>query len=161
MESKTTEMGKCDTEIKKRIGQAKQTFQNMEHVLADNKLALYVRQKVFRFYWHPVLTCGSETWTLNKQRNGTKQLRCVLYEEFSKPHGHQRRQTKVLKRGRHRIKASWRNQDSTSKVCWPCVWNSSSQLERWTEREREVDGEKRSGTGLEDEQMEVKGSTWL
>ena len=62
-----TTNGKCDTEIKARIGQAKQTFQKMRHILTNSKLAFQVRERVLRCYVHPILMYGSEAWTMSKQ----------------------------------------------------------------------------------------------
>ena len=58
--------GRCDTEIKSRITQSKQTFTKMKSILTNKKLAFQVRERVIQCYILPVLMYGCEAWTINK-----------------------------------------------------------------------------------------------
>ena len=63
---KITEDGKNEEEIKKRIEQARKTFNSMREVLTARRLGMSTKlQLVNTFVWS-VLLYGSETWTLTK-----------------------------------------------------------------------------------------------
>ena len=57
--------GKCDTEIKRRIGIAKDAFQKMRRILTDRKLSVHIKIKILHCYVYPILTYGSECWTIS------------------------------------------------------------------------------------------------
>ena len=61
-----TEDGKCDTEIRKRIGMAKSTFINMKSILISKQITNKLKLRIARCYVYSILLYGSESWTLNK-----------------------------------------------------------------------------------------------
>ena len=61
-----TSNGKCDKEISRRIGMAKSAFQRMKTVLLNPKLHMDTKQRVLRTYIMPILTYGSDTWTISQ-----------------------------------------------------------------------------------------------
>ena len=61
-----TEDGKCDTEIRKRIGMAKSTFINMKSILTSKQITNKLKMRIARCYVYSILLYGSESWTLNK-----------------------------------------------------------------------------------------------
>lgn len=61
-----TEDGRCETEIKKRIGLAKNTFYNMKHLLTSRQTNNKLKMRVIKCYIYPTLLYGAETWTMNK-----------------------------------------------------------------------------------------------
>ena len=60
--------GRCHTEIKSRICQAKATFHKMKQILTNINLSLETRKRVLKSYIEPVLLYGCEAWTINKQQ---------------------------------------------------------------------------------------------
>ena len=61
-----TEDGKCDDEIKRRIGIAKTTFCRMNKVLTSRMISLDTRKRIFQCYILSTLTYGAETWSISK-----------------------------------------------------------------------------------------------
>ena len=59
-----TSDGKCDTEIKKRIAMAKDTFEKLSNIFKDRKLNIK-KNKLLKCYVHSVLLYGSECWTIS------------------------------------------------------------------------------------------------
>ena len=62
-----TENGKCDEEIKMRIGMAKDAFQKLQKIVKNSKLSLDIRKWTLDCYVKPILTYGSESWTISSQ----------------------------------------------------------------------------------------------
>ena len=62
-----TSDGRCTTEIKSRIGQAKAAFNKMKSILCNKSLSMNVRNRVLKCYIEPVLLYGSESWNINEQ----------------------------------------------------------------------------------------------
>ncbi len=62
-----TSDGRCDTEIKKRIALAKDTFQKLEKVLKNRTLTIVTKKRVLNSYVLSVLLYGSECWTISSQ----------------------------------------------------------------------------------------------
>ena len=60
-----TEDGKCDIEIKRRIGMAKDTFNKLEKVLKSRKMLMSTKKRVLECYVISVLLYGSECWTIS------------------------------------------------------------------------------------------------
>ena len=58
--------GRCDTEIKKCIGMAKDTFQKLEKVLRNHKSAMETK-RVLDAYVMSILMYGSKCWTISPQ----------------------------------------------------------------------------------------------
>ena len=61
-----TEDGRCETEIKCRIAQAKETFGNMKQLLTKS-LQKSTKIKIVKTLVWITLLYGSETWTLKKE----------------------------------------------------------------------------------------------
>ena len=59
--------GKCQTEVKNRISQAKTTFHKMKHILTNANLSVETRKRVMKCYIEPMLLYGCEAWTINKE----------------------------------------------------------------------------------------------
>ena len=62
----TTNDGKCEQEIKRRIELARTAFQNMSKVLTSRKINIQTRKRLLQCYVWSTLLYGSETWTLHK-----------------------------------------------------------------------------------------------
>ena len=60
------EDGKCEEEIKRRIGQARSAFNNMKAVLCSRKLPLPSRVRLLKCYVWATLLYGVETWTVSQ-----------------------------------------------------------------------------------------------
>ncbi|XP_069972232.1 uncharacterized protein [Penaeus vannamei] len=65
--SMVSEDGRCDTEIRKRIGIAKDTFQKLGTVFKDRRLGSETKVRVLDCYVNSVLLYGSECWTISAQ----------------------------------------------------------------------------------------------
>ena len=61
-----TEDGKCDKEIKRRIGIARTAFECMSKILTSRNISIEVRSCIAKFYIWSTLLYGAETWTLTK-----------------------------------------------------------------------------------------------
>ena len=61
-----TEDGKCDKEIKKRIGIARTTFESMAKILTSRNISIELRSHIAKCYIWSTLLYGAETWTLTK-----------------------------------------------------------------------------------------------
>ena len=63
--STITSDGRNDAEIKIRIGMAKDAFQKMEKVIKNKNITIETRNRVLQCYVIPILTYGSECWTIS------------------------------------------------------------------------------------------------
>ena len=61
--SNITSDGRCVTEVKCRIAQAKRAFVELDNILKNKKMSM----RVLKCYVHPILQYGCETWTLNAE----------------------------------------------------------------------------------------------
>ncbi len=61
-----TEDGKCDSEIRRRIGFAKDVFQRLGNVLKNNNISMDTRKRILKCYVLSILTYGSECWTISQ-----------------------------------------------------------------------------------------------
>ena len=61
-----TENGKCEREIKRRIGVAKSSFDKMHKVLTSRIINISGRLRLAKCYIWSTLLYGAETWTLSK-----------------------------------------------------------------------------------------------
>ena len=62
-----TEDGKCENEIKRRIGIAKTTFSKMTKVMTSRKIHLKTRKRILQCYVWSTLLYGVETWTISRK----------------------------------------------------------------------------------------------
>jgi hypothetical protein len=62
-----TSDGRCNTEIRSRIGQAKSVFNQMKHFLWNKHVSLQTRKRVVQTYLKLVMCYGCEVWTINKR----------------------------------------------------------------------------------------------
>ena len=62
----TTEDGKCDKEIKRRIEIARTAFENMSKILTSRNININVRLRIAKCYIWSTLLYGAEIWTLTK-----------------------------------------------------------------------------------------------
>ena len=62
-----TQDGRCETEVKARIAQAKSAFVKMKSLLTNKSIGLEIRKKILRCYIEPILLYGCEAWTLTKK----------------------------------------------------------------------------------------------
>ena len=58
--------GKCNTEIKKRIGQSKTTFNSMKCIFTNSKISIRTKIHAMKAYIWSILLYGCECWTLTK-----------------------------------------------------------------------------------------------
>uniref|UniRef100_A0AAQ6A1U7 ribonuclease H n=1 Tax=Amphiprion ocellaris TaxID=80972 RepID=A0AAQ6A1U7_AMPOC len=61
-----TDDGRCDAEIRRRIGIAKETFHKMQSILKDRKMPMTTKIRILHCYIYPVLCYGCECWTISK-----------------------------------------------------------------------------------------------
>ena len=61
-----TEDGKCDKEIKRRIGIASTAFESMAKILTSRNISIELRSCIAKCYIWSTLLYGAETWTLSK-----------------------------------------------------------------------------------------------
>ena len=62
----TTEDGRCEAEIKRRITIARSSFENMSKVLTSRHININLRQRILRCYIWSTLLYGAETWTYRR-----------------------------------------------------------------------------------------------
>ena len=60
-----TEDGRCEVEIKRRIGIAKTNFLKMKNVLTTKNLSMKTRKKILYCYIISTLMYAAETWVIN------------------------------------------------------------------------------------------------
>ena len=60
-----TEDGRCEKEIRRRIGIAKTNFLKMKDVLITKKLSMEIRKKILHCYIMSTLMYAAETWVIN------------------------------------------------------------------------------------------------
>ena len=65
--SMITSDSRCIEEVKIRCGQAKATFKKLDTFLTNPRISITVRKIMLQCYVEPVLTYGSEAWTITKQ----------------------------------------------------------------------------------------------
>ena len=65
--SDITSDAKCDHEIKKRVGIAKKTFNDMSHVFKRPQINMSSKLRLLKTYVWSVLLYGCETWTISRQ----------------------------------------------------------------------------------------------
>ena len=65
--SNITSDGRCVTEVKCRIAQAKRAFVELDNILKNKKMSIRTRMRVLKCYVHPILRYGCEAWTLNAE----------------------------------------------------------------------------------------------
>ena len=61
-----TEDGKCDKEIKGRIGIARTAFESMAKILTSRNISIELRSRIAKCCIWSTLLYGTETWTLTK-----------------------------------------------------------------------------------------------
>ena len=64
--SLVSEDGRCDAEVRARIGMAKANFGNMRNVLTNMSLDIHLRMRILRCYVWSGLLYGCESWNLSK-----------------------------------------------------------------------------------------------
>ena len=62
-----TKDGKCETEVLKRIGMAKTTFNSMRKILSNMNIDMKLRMRLVKCFVWSVLMYGCEVWTLDKR----------------------------------------------------------------------------------------------
>ena len=62
--SMITEDARCEVEVKRRIGIAKKTFNDMRNLLTNRKLSIKTRKNMIKTYVWSTLLYGVESWTL-------------------------------------------------------------------------------------------------
>ena len=60
-----TSDGRCEKEIRRRIGMAKTSFNQMSPVLKDRKLSIPLKVRLLKCFIWSVLLYGCESWTLS------------------------------------------------------------------------------------------------
>ena len=59
--------GRCTTELKCCIAQAKRAFVELNNILKNKKMTIHTKMRILKFYVHPILQYGCEAWTLNTE----------------------------------------------------------------------------------------------
>ena len=62
----TTEDGKSEVEIKRRIEIGRNAFNNMKSVLSSRNISMNTRMRLTKYYVLSTLLYGAETWTITK-----------------------------------------------------------------------------------------------
>lgn len=70
-----TSDGRCTTEVRCRIGQAKIAFQRLRSILCNKHISIEIRKQILQLYVTQILYYGSEAWTINNKTE--KQLEAV------------------------------------------------------------------------------------
>ena len=65
-----TEDGRCESEIKRRIGIAKNAFRKMGNLITNRHISISTKIRAIRTYVWSTLLYGCETWTINKEMEG-------------------------------------------------------------------------------------------
>ena len=63
--------GRCDKDIKRRIGISKNIFHNMEKVLTSRAINMSTKLRLLKSYVWFTLLYGCESWTVNNNSNNT------------------------------------------------------------------------------------------
>ena len=63
--SNITSDGRCVSEVKCHIAQAKRAFVELDNILKNKKMTIRTRMRVLKCYVHPILQYGCKAWTLN------------------------------------------------------------------------------------------------
>ena len=74
--------GRCDTEIKRRTGVAKESFKDLTNILMNRKVKLDTRKRILNSYVWSTLLYGCETWTISK--NMEKKLKSLELWAFKR-----------------------------------------------------------------------------
>ena len=78
-----TEGGKCDKEIKRRIGIARTAFESMAKILTSRNISIELRSRIAKCYIWSTLLYGAETWTLTKvTSNKLEAIEMCLYRKM-------------------------------------------------------------------------------
>ena len=77
----TTEDGKSEVEIKRRIEIARNAFNNMKSVLSSRNISLNTRMRLTKCYVWSTLLYGAETWTITKTLTFEMLLKCGHIDE--------------------------------------------------------------------------------
>jgi hypothetical protein len=78
-----TSNGKCETEIRKRIGIAKGAFNNMKQVLTNKQISTQLKIRLVKCYIYSTFIYALETWILKRpQRRKLMSWRCGLIEQL-------------------------------------------------------------------------------
>nr|CAB3263295.1 uncharacterized protein LOC108950266 [Phallusia mammillata] len=64
--SMLTSTGKCDIDIRRRIGIAKTAYKNMKSVLTSRSISIATRLRLLKCYVWSVLVYGCECWTISQ-----------------------------------------------------------------------------------------------
>ena len=59
--------GRCEADIKRRIGLTYAVFNKLANIWNCNRLAMGIKVQVYKAMVLPVLIYGSESWTMRKQ----------------------------------------------------------------------------------------------
>ena len=62
-----TDDGRCEAEVKKRIGMAKNKFNNMRGILTTRQTTNTQKMRIIKCYIYSALLYGAETWVMNKK----------------------------------------------------------------------------------------------
>ena len=89
--------GRNDAEIKIRIGMAKDAFQKMEKVIKNKNITIETRNRILQCYVIPILTYGSECWTISPNMERKLEATEMWFHRSWKDHV---TNDEVLRRGR-------------------------------------------------------------
>ena len=72
--SNITSDGKCVTEVKCSIAQAKRAFVELGNILKKKKMTIRTRIRVLKCYVHSILQYGCEAWTLSAELRSDQRI---------------------------------------------------------------------------------------
>ena len=80
-----TSDGRCDTEIKRRIGVAKKASKDLANILTNRKVKLDTRKRILTSYKWSVLLYGCKVWTISKNiEEKLKSLELWVFQAYAK-----------------------------------------------------------------------------
>ena len=120
-----TSDGRCINEIKRRMAQAKASFQNMKSILTNKRLSLGMRKRVLQFYIEPILLYGCESWSMTKQTSMSILIvlsngNVVLEKNAQSIVDRKENQFRNSKYSKPYKKAYEQHQEKTSRISRPC-----------------------------------------
>ena len=117
--------GRCEADIKRRIGLTYAVFSKLSNIWNCRKLALAIKMKVFKAMVIPILMYGSECWTMRKQDE--KRILVTEMSWLRKILGVSRlqhiRNDEIRERTGMEVTVIKKNKGQKTPVVWTCIKN--------------------------------------
>ena len=119
--SLTTSDGRCINEIKRRMAQAKASFQNTKSILTNKRLPLGVRKRVLQCYIEHILLYGCEALSMTKQTSTSiEAMEMWFLRRTQNIVDRKENQFRNSKYSKQYKKAYEQHQEKTSRISRPC-----------------------------------------